>query len=266
MSGWVGGRGAIAVQTARMAMSKRFENARWLSRLSALLAVLLMAVTTAAQPASEVSESMPLGAKPEVAESAVRPRGDREAETGLLGNSFVRTAGSLALVLGLIFLLATVTKKLTAGKSGLGAALGVGGPSPAGVLEVLGRYPLGRGHMLILLKVDNRVLLLAQSSGGVRLRGASGSLTTLCEISSPEEVASILLKTQDLEDQSVNARFRAMLSEADSRHDGVVDLTRGSKRNGEVAGATEANWIEETFETPAKPPVRSSSVRKGGRA
>lgn len=230
--------------------------------LAALLVLLVTALTARAQADGAGLEAMPLGAKPSADEQGLRTRKEAAAEKGLLSNSLVRTTGSLALVLGLIFLLATLAKKLTAGKSGLGAALGVGGPSPAGVLEVLGRYPLGRGHTLILLKVDNRVLLLAQSSGGVRLRGSAGSLATLCEITTPEEVASILLKTQDAEDQSMNAKFRAMLSEADSKHDGVVDLTRGGKR----ATGPEANWLEETFETPAKQKPGAGRAVKGTRA
>lgn len=241
-------------------MRKLIDQICRFGRLAPLLAVLIVAANAGANFAGAGPESMPLGSKPSIEQLPAREGGGASSEKGLLSNSLVRTTGSLAAVLALIFVLATLAKKLTSGKSGLGAALGVGGPSPAGVLEVLGRYPLGRGHTLILLKVDNRVLLLAQSSGGVRLRGSAGSLATLCEIGSPEEVASILLKTQDAEDQSMNARFRAMLSEADSKHDGVVDLTRGGKR----AQGAETNWIEETFETkPTRSVTRSG---KGGRA
>ena len=68
-------------------------------------------------------------------------------------------------------------------------ALGPAGRAPSGVLEVLGRYPAGRGTLLILLRLDRRVLLVAQSGG----RTGTG-MTTLCEIDDPASVASLLAK------------------------------------------------------------------------
>lgn len=132
-------------------------------------------------------------------------------------NPLVRTTGSLALVLGLIFGLAVIAKRVS-GRAGGGlmGAMGPGGRAPAGVLEVLGRYPLSRGQMLILLKVDARVLLLSQTTP--RMRGGVGTLTTLCEIRDPEEVASILVKAGDQDGGSANAKFSAMLHAFDRSH------------------------------------------------
>lgn len=77
-------------------------------------------------------------------------------------------------------------------------ALGPAGRAPSGVLEVLGRYPAGRGTLLILLRLDRRVLLVAQSGG----RTGTG-MTTLCEIDDPASVASLLAKTRD-DDQAAS--------------------------------------------------------------
>jgi hypothetical protein len=64
----------------------------------------------------------------------------------------------------------------------------------------------------VLLKLDRRVLLLSQTSGG-RLGGTG--FATLAEITDPEEVASILVKARDDEGDSMAERFRSMLSRYD---------------------------------------------------
>lgn len=183
---------------------------------------------------------------PRALQAGVRPGSDPSAAGGLeperdtlgqtLSGSTVRTAGSLALVLGLIFAAAKLFKKLCAAGGGgggvLAAAFGSGGPSPAGLLEVLGRYPLGRGCTLVLLRLDGRVLLLSQSGGGAfpgwRRRAGSAGLTTLCEISQPEEVASIVMRAQEAEQRTISAGFRKILNRFDGQHADVevVDVRR----------------------------------------
>ena len=59
-----------------------------------------------------------------------------------------RAGLDVALVLGLIFGLAVVAKKVSGKGGGLMGAMGPGGKAPAGLLEVLGRYPLARGQTL----------------------------------------------------------------------------------------------------------------------
>ena len=141
------------------------------------------------------------------------------AAATLWDNPAIRTGGSLLLVLVLIVGLAAITRKV-AGKSGtLAAALGPGGRQPAGLLEVLGRYPLSRGQTLILLKVDQRILLLAQTTSRLRAgAGGGGALATLCEITDAEEVASILVKAGDHEGTGATAKFSALLHAFDRSH------------------------------------------------
>lgn len=142
--------------------------------------------------------------------------GSGSAATALWNNTFVRTGLSLAIVLSLVLALATVAKKLARKNGHLAAALGASGPRPAGLLEVLGRYPIARGQTLILLKLDRRVLLIGHTAS--RLRGGPGSLATLCEITDAESVADILARSQDAEHASISARFQSLLHRFDHAH------------------------------------------------
>jgi flagellar biogenesis protein FliO len=128
------------------------------------------------------------------------------------GGSVAQSILALSAVVGVIVASGFAFKKL-ARKGGLLGALGPGGRAPSGLLEVIGRYPVARGTTLVLLKLDRRVMLLCQSGGGTIRGGAS--MTTLCEISEPEDVASILLKARDDEGDSLAQRFQSVLSNAD---------------------------------------------------
>lgn len=197
---------------------------------------ILLALALAASVAC-ADEAAPLG--PTTAPPAASALEASPPRQITLDHPLVRTVGSLAVVLGLIFTLAAVARRLHGKSAGsLAAAFGLPGaaPSPSGILEVLGRFPVGRGQTLILLRVDTRILLLAQSTPGLRIRGgpASGGIVTLAQFTDAEEVASILMKVQDADQASTAARFGELLGRFDARHaefndagtpDGVVDLT-----------------------------------------
>lgn len=124
---------------------------------------------------------------------------------------FTRTALSLAGVVALAVLASVVVRKIARSAGGLGAAMGAGGRSPAGVMEVLGRYPIARGQSLVLLKLDRRVLLLSHAAGA---RAGAGGMNCLTEISDPDEVASILIKVRDADGASLATRFEASMDDA----------------------------------------------------
>lgn len=124
------------------------------------------------------------------------------------GAGWLAVIGPLALVVVLIVGVGLVLRRAARASGGLVASLGAGGRAPAGLLEVLGRYPVGMGQTLVLLKIDRRVLLLAQSRTG-RLGGAS--FTTLAEFTDPDEVASLLVHARDEAGESLAQRFRAAL-------------------------------------------------------
>lgn len=117
----------------------------------------------------------------------------------------------IAMLAGVVVLMARLRGKLGGGAS-LGASFGAGGRAPAGILEVLGRYPLARGLTLVLLKVDRRVLLLSQTRNG---RFGGLSLAPICELESPEDVASILLKVRDADSASLTNKFASVFRSLD---------------------------------------------------
>jgi hypothetical protein len=127
-------------------------------------------------------------------------------ESGLMS-----MAVPLATVVGLALVCAVVLRKTFSVGGGLAGAMSAGGKSPAGILEVLGRYPISRGQSLVLLRLDRRVLLLSHSQGA---RGAAAAMSTLAELADPEDVASILLKVQEAEDTSASKQFARLMSQA----------------------------------------------------
>lgn len=135
--------------------------------------------------------------------------------------SWLRVLGALTVVVALIFAMRAALGRI-ASRGGLRAQLGAGGRAPSGILEVLGRYPVSRGQTLVLLRLDQRVMLLGQSSSGFR---------TLADFTDPSEVASLLMRTRDEDSESLSGRFRHMLSKFErdpAMTEGVehVDLTR----------------------------------------
>ena len=128
-----------------------------------------------------------------------------------LGSGLARTMFALVVVAVLVIGLAIVVRRF----GGLGGGIS-GGGSPSGILEILGRYPIGRGATLVLLRVDQRVLLVSQTSGGKLGRGG---MTTLCELSDPDEVAGLIRLAKHTGGESITARFRATLGRAEAQAD-----------------------------------------------
>jgi hypothetical protein len=183
-------------------------------RCGIVATVLSLLVGLTAQAGTTASpESKPLSAA-----SASKAPGSKPDDTGLgkgdpkLSASMVQTLASLVGVVALIVVIGGTVRLVSRRSGGLMAALGAGGRAPSGLLEVLGRYPVGRGSTLILLKMDRRVLLLSQGGGG-KLGGAT--MTTLCEVTDAEDVASILLKVRDEEGDTLARKFQGMLSGAE---------------------------------------------------
>ncbi|MBX3357230.1 MAG: flagellar biosynthetic protein FliO [Phycisphaeraceae bacterium] len=153
------------------------------------------------------SETRPIGPRRAADSAGIAARQDAQASSvGIL-----KTGVSLATVVSLIFACAMLLKRFSRRGGGLAAAFGPGGPSPAGVLEVLGRYPVAPGQCFILLRCERRILLLAQNSPRFG-RGGAGSITPLTEITDPEEAASIISSTRHADGESIAAKFTSLLS------------------------------------------------------
>lgn len=181
---------------------------------------------SAALPAIEnkgLGRPAPLALVNDGVASGVVPARSGAAASLLEAGSWERTLGSLALVLGLIFVATRVLRKVSL-RQGLAGAMGAGGRAPAGVLEVLARYPIARGQSLVLLRLDRRVMLCCHTHGGKL--GAGGGMTVLTELHDPEEVASILVRTRDASSESISRRFQSILSR--SEHDADRHLAGGA--------------------------------------
>jgi len=169
------------------------------ARAYTLGVLVALALAMPAAGASPESESRPIGTPgaPAAAGTAAGPGSP----------STLRTVASLGVVVGLIVAAGLGLRVLT--RVGVGKTLGAGAGSPSGVVEVLARYPGGRGLTLVVLKVDRRVLLLGQVASTT---GRVDSVTTLTTFDDATDVASLLMKTQDEQGQSLSAKFREVLS------------------------------------------------------
>lgn len=144
-------------------------------------------------------------------------------------NEVMRVAGALAVVLGLMLLVRVLLRRAN-------GALG-GGSRPAGVLQVLARYPVARGQSLLLLKMSQRVLLVHHSGT---------TMTTLSEVTDRDEVAVLLAGMEAGSRSREAARFRSVLRSFEREHERagsksrpagggspdveIVDLTRSQVR------------------------------------
>lgn len=156
------------------------------------------------------SEQLPLGLVSIDTEAATSEAGH---ETASLPAGTLRTVLALAGVLLLILSLAWGFKKVARLSGGIAGQVGAGGRAPAGLVEVLARYPMGGRQTLVVLRFDRRVLLCSVAGGG---RSGGGSMTTLCELEDPEDIASVLVKARDESGDSIARTFeRAMEEESD---------------------------------------------------
>jgi flagellar biogenesis protein FliO len=173
----------------------------------------------------------------QTAEPAARPEAETERRPlgGAVGGSlppgaaatssdwrWAQTLATLAGVIALILTTRAVFQRLGRRSGGLAASLGPAGRAPSGLLEVLARFPVSRGLTLVLLRMDRRVLLLSQSASGFR---------TLADVSDPDEVASLLIKSRDDEGATSAARFNDLLRQME-RDPALI----AEERSGEDAG------------------------------
>lgn len=153
--------------------------------------------TSAADTASRNDEPLPLAAPSGTFEPGRSPREPRAA-----GHVVVTVLSSLAVVLGLFFLLVWFLRRvLPRASSSL----------PREVLEPLGRVPLNARQHMQLVRVGSKLLLLFVSPQGAE---------TLTEITDPQEVERLVAICEQNQPGSISATFRQVLEqlgdEADS--------------------------------------------------
>lgn len=122
--------------------------------------------------------------------------GFRGLTTGVGGSkALVSTAGSLAIVLGLFFVVAWLLRR----HAPSGAQL-----LPSEALEVLGRVPLSNRQQMQLVRLGNKLLLLWVAPTGVE---------TLTEVSDPVEVDALVAVCRTRRGASSAAEFRQLLAQ-----------------------------------------------------
>lgn len=159
------------------------------------LAVLALAMATAL--AAGTSGAAPEG-RPLVPASATSPDGEAPRARSM-GDEAVRTAIALAAVLSVVL----VVRHLVRRRGGLATS------AAGGLVETLGRTPVGRGRSIVLLRVGPRILCVHEGPQEMR---------TLCEFTEPREVEPLL----------------AALARGGSAVE-TVDLTRGGPRPGRTS-------------------------------
>lgn len=128
-------------------------------------------------------------------------------------NDITKVISALAIVVGLILMLRVCLRKS-------GGFLTSGG-RPSGIVEILAKYPVGRGQSIVLLKVSRRVLLLHQTGS---------SMTTLSELTDPNEVAGLLSRMESGSTERDAERFRRTLTQFMAEHEPQQDALPRARR------------------------------------
>jgi hypothetical protein len=165
-------------------------------------------------------QSLPLARRAKIAATSQEAGGEAGGASATKAVSkgwrdLLATALPLSAVIALIFGVSAVVRRTMRHNGGLMSQLGAGGRAPSGVLEVLGRYPVSRGLTLVVLKLDRRVLLVNQTAGR-GFAGVGAGMSTLTEITDPDEVASIVSKMRDRAGESISRKFHATLVREDA--------------------------------------------------
>jgi len=151
--------------------------------------------TDSSAPASRWS-SVPLPG----AEQDVSPTTQMGEVDGDGARDVLQVGGGLAGVLLLIWLLRTLIRKTS--KSGAARGLLARVRAPEGVASIMARYPVARGEHVVLLEVGRRILVVHQ---------ASGSMTTLSELTDRDEVADMRARINGEEREKVEDSFAPAL-------------------------------------------------------
>lgn len=149
------------------------------------------ATPAATPPDRRGNEQLPLGRTPD-GDSVPDDRRDTSSASWI-----VETFSALVIVIALILLVRLAMRRM----SGQGGANEVGG-----LVEVLARCPIAPKTHVVFLKIQQRIIIAAQSPSG---------LDTLADIDDPQEVAQLLAATDAAKDNSISHSFRNLMSRMD---------------------------------------------------
>ena len=153
-----------------------------------------------AEPGMPAARTPPAAAPEAPLPLAPRGRGARTEASGLPGrtgglSSLVTVGSSLAVVLGLFFVVAWIMRR-TGGRASTRL--------PTDVLENLGHAPLAARQQVHLLRCGNKLLLVCLTPEGAQ---------TLTEITDPDEVTRLAGLCRQTQPQSATAAFRQVFQQ-----------------------------------------------------
>lgn len=165
------------------------------------------------------------------------------APSGSFAGDAIRTVVALGAVLALALVLRQVAKRLS---DPLAAR------RPSGVVQILSRFPVGKGQSVQLLAVGTRVLCVHHSGS---------AMSTLCEFTDPQEIALLRTRieagaagrekfegelTRSLErdrDTLLGQRAKAPASQPTPTPTETIDLTKRRPRGLALVGGANANGV-----------------------
>jgi len=164
----------------------------------------------------------PQDSGPNVAVPIVKPQ----------GMDYPRVLGALGIVIGLIFVLRWGGRFLFPGAAGRGASRAI---------EVLSRSPLSPKQQVLLIRVGRRLVVV----------GDTGSqMNALCEITDPDEIASLVGQLRDEKSSATPRAFGALFGTSRGMFEAATDVAppeeqRSSLRDAEDEAAPAASAREE---------------------
>jgi flagellar biogenesis protein FliO len=129
-----------------------------------------------------------------------REKDPAKPKAGLDTSSLITVGSSLAVVLGLFFVVAWVMRRTAPGDCPV---------LPNEVFEVLGRAPLATRQQAHLVRLGAKLVLLSISPGGVE---------TLSEVTDPDEVSRLAGLCQRSRPDSATAAFRQVFQRFSNKH------------------------------------------------
>ena len=203
-----------------------------------------------ASPEINAFNARPLGpiAAPSttIAQATAAAQDDASQDGGLgawidpRAKEFARVVGALAVVIGLMLLFAALARRL-------GTRFAQPG-RPSGVIEILARYPIGRGRRLVLIKLVRRVILVHETKAG---------MTLIADVSDPDEVAALLTRVEAGGARSKGPEFQAALEKMTA---GEGDTASSNAR----AGRSRRGPVVETIDLTRTQSRRLSQLAANG--
>jgi flagellar biogenesis protein FliO len=145
--------------------------------LSQIIVLMLLAVSPALSSAQVANDPPTSAVESDAASMPLKPHAPVDLEASKKSDglqTLVTVGGSLAVVLGVFFLIVWFMRRASPGGMGI---------LPAEVFETLGRAPLANHQQVQLVRCGGKLLLIALGGSG-----AGAQAKTLAEISDPQEV------------------------------------------------------------------------------